>query len=235
MRFHRLFALLLASFLVSCAQTSSDLTTVARSSQVTLNAENDVYGLTVRYHEAMDRAASYRPLVDAEETRLRELREALRSLRADTTKLAVDLDKLNAEKSELTQTKETLEVELVAKRAEISALQTEKSKTDEEHAQITQESGSHQTALDALIARKKEEEVLLAQAAEALRKATEHRTTLESQVAESEASRAALQTRYDAIRARTESLRPSVLSTEILLLELERRLAAADTEATNKK
>ncbi|MEE2711697.1 MAG: hypothetical protein VX913_02885 [Planctomycetota bacterium] len=47
----------------------------------TLNAENDVFGLVVRYHEARSRAAEYAPLVTDEENRASKLEAQLAALR----------------------------------------------------------------------------------------------------------------------------------------------------------
>ncbi|HMS15349.1 MAG TPA: hypothetical protein PKA37_00815, partial [Planctomycetota bacterium] len=153
-------ALLTILLLSACTESSLDLVSVARDSQVTLNAENDVYGLTVRYHEAIERAAAYRPLVDAEETRLRELQEALRSLRADTGQISVEMDKLTAEKTALTTARDALNAELAALREAVSGLQTEKSKVEAQTAELTQATGDHSAAVQALLKRQAEEEAL---------------------------------------------------------------------------
>ena len=53
----------------------------AETSMATLNAENDVFGLVVRYHEARSRAAEYAPLVTDEENRASKLEAQLAALR----------------------------------------------------------------------------------------------------------------------------------------------------------
>ena len=228
-------ALLALTLLNACTQSSIDLTTVARDSQVTLNAENDVYGLTVRYHEAIERAAAYRPLVDAEETRLRELQEALRSLRADTGQVSVEMDKLNAEKTALTTARDAINAELAVLREALSALETEKSKVEAETAALTQATGNHTAAVTALKNRQAEEEALRKAAEASLVEVTERRAALEAELRDAEKARGEMVNHLEAIRTRTESLRPSVLSTEVLLQELERRVQAAKVESPPSK
>ena len=59
----------------------SSLAVTAETSMATLNAENDVFGLVVRYHEAKRRADAYATTVQRAEARVTELEAQLSGLR----------------------------------------------------------------------------------------------------------------------------------------------------------
>ena len=201
----------------SCAETSTDLNRMARTSQSTLNAEDNVYDLVARYHEAKSRAAEYAPLVDAEEERLRELREAYRQLHDETKTIATQVDELTKEKEALTVKAEELTAELAEQTPQVAEQQKS---LDELTAQSTEQQANLET-LQKTLAKQTED---IAATTDLIQITGEEAEQLKASLLVMTQERDALSERMNAIRSKLEELRPKVLSSEGLIKELEKRI-----------
>ena len=93
----------------------------AETSMATLNAENDVFGLVVRYHEARSRAAEYAPLVTDEENRASKLEAQLAALRPRVDAAEFSLAEATKRKSDAEDAAAAATAATAAKVAEITA------------------------------------------------------------------------------------------------------------------
>ncbi|MAB91121.1 MAG: hypothetical protein CMJ90_16950 [Planctomycetes bacterium] len=87
----------------------------------TLNAENDVFGLVVRYHEARSRAAEYAPLVTDEENRASKLEAQLAALRPRVDAAEFSLAEATKRKSDAEEAAAAATAASAAKVAETTA------------------------------------------------------------------------------------------------------------------
>jgi len=93
----------------------------AETSMATLNAENDVFGLVVRYHEARSRAAEYAPLVTDEENRASKLEAQLAALRPRVDAAEFSLAEATKRKSDAEEAAAAATAASAAKVAETTA------------------------------------------------------------------------------------------------------------------
>ena len=98
LRFPLILALIVT--LSACAETdSTSLAVTAETSMATLNAENDVFGLVVRYHEATRRAEAYQAIVQTEQARVEALRAQLEEVRPKVAAAQAALTKAEEDKA----------------------------------------------------------------------------------------------------------------------------------------
>lgn len=93
----------------------------AETSMATLNAENDVFGLVVRYHEARSRAAEYAPLVTDEENRASKLEAQLAALRPRVDAAEFSLAEATKRKSDAEAAEEAAAAATAASAAKVVA------------------------------------------------------------------------------------------------------------------
>ena len=92
----------------------------AETSMATLNAENDVFGLVVRYHEARSRAAEYAPLVTDEENRASKLEAQLAALRPRVDAAEFSLAEATKRKSDAEAAEEAAAAATAASAAKVA-------------------------------------------------------------------------------------------------------------------
>ena len=137
----------------------------AETSMETLNAENDVFGLVVRYHEARSRAAEYAPLVTDEENRASKLEAQLAALRPRVDAAEFSLAEATKRKSDAEEAAAAATAASAAKDAEFKELEALQGGLDEAIAAAQAKAAGSVAEQSALTA----EEARLSQRLNALR------------------------------------------------------------------
>jgi chromosome segregation ATPase len=120
MRMPRL--LLVLVLVVSCSTAEPDLVGTAQTSMSTLNAENDVYGLVVRFHEARQRAAAYADLVLEEQRKVSEIQFQLAAIEPVMAKAKAELEVATTRHTEAVEAKTAATEAAAAIEAEVKTM-----------------------------------------------------------------------------------------------------------------